>query len=778
MNIEWEKSLLISIAAMLHDVGKVLQRAGSALSDEYKRDGKIYELVLGSKDSHYHAAYSAFFMDEYIKDGSFLREKWKEHFNTDIMVTSASHHEPSNSNIPALIIQKADWISSGLDRDDYEKRESDKSYKDVTMASILNAVRLYETESCHGEYRHNIIPFSSESIFPKGDEETVKNYAACLNDFENGFKLILDELSKTKDLYRFAFALDTLCLRTMMYIPASTWSDWDEVSLYDHSKTTAAYACALWQYNCCNEKDDIKDNDTKKFLVIRGEFFGIQSFIFNKEQSSKNPSKILRGKSFYVSLLTEAAVLILIKELGLTPFNIMFNAAGAFAILAGNTDEVKKRLNEAEKKITEWLYNEYYGTVSFGISKVEAAANDITKEYFRDNVWLKLLDVMDRVKLSKFNLPDRAALFKGYIDKFNNKAVCSYCGIEPVGEDGESCEKCSKMIALGDNLAKKNTIYFYEDENGLLGKISYHFDGKKPYFLPIDINMDNGFNGVFQHHYKSYVQKDNDEVKSFEELAGKQNILGIFKADVDNLGSVFAFGLDEDDKSKITFSRINAMSRAMHYFFSYYISELAQEKEYDIYTVFAGGDDLFIIGYYKDIVKLGLDIADKFSEYTGYNPELTLSAGIAFAKPGTPVWYMADRAEAHLEGAKSVKGKGSLALFEYAGHWEDFKKGYEDFDKFIKELPEETASTGFYYKLLDFADMSIKYKSGKNPKYLMWRSRLSYMLGRLFGKESADKRENICVTLTNWIEAEPPQPQLLKALISLKLYENRGVKNE
>ena len=56
----------------------------------------------------------------------------------------------------------------------------------------------------------------------------------------------------------------------------------------------------------------------------------------------------------------------------------------------------------------------------------------------------------------------------------------------------------------------------------------------------------------------------------------------------------------------------------------------------------------------------------------------------------------------------------------------------------------------------------------------MWRSRLSYMLGRLFGKENEDKREDICVKLTTWIESNP---QLLKAMISLKLYENRGVKN-
>jgi CRISPR-associated protein Csm1 len=804
MNKERNKALLIGIAAMLHDVGKIFQRSGTALMEEYKRDKVLYSEILGSKNSHFHAAHSASFMERWFGQYPTVREMWKEHFpGTDIVITSASHHNPSSGNIPALIIQRADWIASGLDRDEYEKREEDRDYKKVKLSSVPNQVFLYKNPGSDVKYTHDIVTFSEKSIFPKkyDNSPTDDGYRTCKDELDKGFKLLLEKLYKENDLYQFTFALDTLLLRTSMYVPASTQYNYDEVSLYDHCKTTAAFAVALWQYHNKYPKTERNDNSAEKFLIVRGEFFGIQSFIFNKEQSHENPSKILRGKSFYVSLLVEAATLIFIEELSITPFNVMFNAAGSFVVIAGNTEEIRKKVDDIEEKINKWLYKRYYGMVSFGIGTVVSSAGkmkikyndktesvkDTDKKYFCD-VWVELNYEVDKKKSAKFNLPQRKALFAEYIENFSDgKKECKYCGIEPVvNKDGE-CINCSEMITLGSNLAKKNRIFFYKNSGGLFDEIRYSFNDEGGSFLSMGTDLDEGFEGIFQSHCKSHVKKDdNGDVLTFEKLAIPNNpdgteILGVLKADVDNLGAMFAFGFEDEKISKLTFSRVNALSRGMHYFFSYYISKLAEEKGYKLYTVFAGGDDLFIIGQYEDIVNFSLDITNKFEEYTGGNQELTLSAGIAFAKAGTPVWYMTESAENLLRKAKKhnneqnngVNSKGNLALFDYVGKWKEFKDGRKDFQLLMKGL--SCISTAFYYKILEFADMSIRYKDKKRPTDLMWCPRLSYLIGRMDIKD-AQTREYVCKQLYICLEENP---QLLKALVSLKLYKVRvGGMNE
>jgi CRISPR-associated protein Csm1 len=295
--------------------------------------------------------------------------------------------------------------------------------------------------------------------------------------------------------------------------------------------------------------------------------------------------------------------------------------------------------------------------------------------------------------------------------------------------------------------------------------------------------MDRSFGGMRQTHYKTYQKlSGNGSIVSFEELAGNDEgagILAALKADVDNLGAIFACGLCDEkgaQESGNTFSRFSSLSRSFHHFFSYYISRLAAEKEYKVYTVFAGGDELFIVGNFKDIVDLSLDITEKFRQYSGGNKEVTLSAGIVFCGANTPIWYMAEEAESLLGTAKTLregeKEKGRLAIADYAGKWEEFRKEKKAFEEFLGSLHKEIKSSGFFYRLLSFSDMSIntkEEKGGLKLHNLMWRPYLRYMVGRL-NKLDDDGRKSVCEKLHRWIDEKP---ELLKALVSLEIYKNR-----
>ena len=114
-----------------------------------------------------------------------------------------------------------------------------------------------------------------------------------------------------------------------------------DVSLYDHCRTTAAFASALYGYHLQNNSIDKKaiiDNNEEKFLLVTGDFYGIQDFIFSTGgETKKFRSKILRGRSFGVSVMAELAADMLCRKLNLTSFSVVFAAAGKFTLLAPNS---------------------------------------------------------------------------------------------------------------------------------------------------------------------------------------------------------------------------------------------------------------------------------------------------------------------------------------------------------------------------------------------------------------------------------------------------------
>ncbi len=96
----------------------------------------------------------------------------------------------------------------------------------------------------------------------------------------------------------------------------------------------------------------------------------------------------------------------------------------------------------------------------------------------------------------------------------------------------------------------------------------------------------------------------------FQTITGKshgRHYLGFLKADVDNLGSIFAFELrGVGDARWDTPSRIAGMSRQLDLFFTGWIEHLLEVDFADCYCVFSGGDDLFIIGPWNQILDFAL----------------------------------------------------------------------------------------------------------------------------------------------------------------------------
>ena len=163
------------------------------------------------------------------------------------------------------------------------------------------------------------------------------------------------------------------------------------------------------------------------------------------------------------------------------------------------------------------------------------------------------------------------------------------------------------------------------------------------------------------------------------------DFIGCLRMDVDDFGDLFS--------GKLTNSGIAAisnLSRSMNLFFKGYLNQICsmklgnlEKKDHpiditgkkesktngrDVSIVYAGGDDLFIVGAWDDVTELAFDINACFREFSCNNPKVHLSGGLTLHKPKFPLYQMARIAKRAEETAKrnedqSGETKNSLALF-------------------------------------------------------------------------------------------------------------------
>jgi CRISPR-associated protein Csm1 len=833
----------IAISAYLHDIGKFAERAlGKSGLDEvgFFPDGNfinsnrdLYQPHYQGRYSHSHAVYTAAFIDHFEK---FLPEqfnKGKLGLGDSFMNLSAGHHKPQTPM--QWIIAVADWVSSGFDRaefeDKYNKEIGVRDYKKTRLLTLFEGLKSdgkFLPDSLESyKYRYPLKELSPENILPQcvDTEEQIDSPQACKDYRELFFNFIsaLEKLSHKDNIPLWFDHFDSLFLIYCSHIPAaSVGYDVPDVSLYDHSKTASAIASSLYKYHQESgtlQEDAIKDDSCKKFLLIMGNFYGIQNFIFSEgANTGKASAKLLRGRSFYVSLLTELVADMICRKLQLPATSIILNSAGKFTILAYNNEKAKEVIKKVENQTNRWLIKNFFGQCSIGFSYLEASCDDFVGRRFND-LWESLSRESDKKKYSKFDLREYGGCINTYLDSFDNRVgICPFCNKRPAKKgikvkDIFCCEICHDQIYIGENIVKGNRIAVVKadfkiegeqlaepifdcyqvsfkvkgelnklsregsllkywdiaiSENGEIAKdvTAKFINGYVPKYTEKELNedaidrilagkhgekkkedlfdsMEEGIPKTF-----SYLAKMALERKEGEEKFTGVEALGILKADIDNLGFLFACGIRKD---RLTLSRLATLSRQINNFFTIFLPyQLKTDERFNnIYTLFAGGDDLFLIGPWNKIIEFSMFLNEKFKEYVCNNNEITLSAGIAVNKPATPVITLAESSEEALEKSKN-SGKDRITIFGECVEWEKFKELEEIKKMFENWLESEIINSAMLFRLNEFIEMKKKEDSVMADKVvnvedmecLKWHSRFKYTVVRNTGKNlKGDEKE-------------------------------------
>lgn len=822
MNRLLASSCRVAFAALIHDIGKFTQRAKLPISiDQLDSHKQLYCPFNQEKGfhTHLHAAYTAFSIDQIesllpdlIKEQTFPFVSRSENSYQDItdslINAAAAHHRPDS--FLQWIIATADRVASGFEREEFEKyNQTDENEKAPSTKNHYQARLLTLFEQLNKSNKNsnqdmvycyplklqspsNIFPLARIASEPTENTTAQQEYMHLWNSFVDGLKAIPASHRQKWDLWLDHFDTAYQCFTSS--IPSATaFGVKPEVSLYDHSKTTAALATALWRWH---EENNLTDNsqvgdlknrenswNQEKFLLIQGDFFGIQDFIFaGGAQTNKKSAKLLRGRSFQVSLFTELAALKILQACDLPSTSQIINAAGKFLIVAPNTEKIKKALFEVQQEFNQWFIQHTYGLIGLGIATQAASCNDFIGDKFKV-LQQNLFAQLEKTKLQRLDLTESTSSVQNVQYPYGDCQLNSYFPADSenryslLSEDQINigkflttkdriliCNQEADITNTGKTKALKVPVFGYniiftdsEDETGKFGELAkankiYRF---WDFSLANNVN-DTLWNGYARRYINAYIPLFNEAdsytsekyknveenveigaIKTFDFIAcedrvlnstDKQNYVGqsalmTLKGDVDNLGLLFQQGLQTP-----TFAKMAALSRQVNQFFSLWLPAFCAEKYPNTYTVFAGGDDFFLIGPWYSIQKLATEMQQAFQRYVANNETIHFSVGMVMTKVGTPVPMLGEMAEEALENAKAVDGKNAATIYQIPVQWSKWHKLLE-LEAEIQRLAEDyQLSTSYLYSLIHFCYQAENVEN--NIENTMWRSRFYYKTSR------------------------------------------------
>lgn len=819
-----EKEILIK-GALLHDIGKVCYRTGKRIN---------------------HSKLGGDFLEQYLKSNEETERLLNcvRYHHKDYLQKAKL-----DKNDLAYIVYEADNIASGMDRRENEGEEKGFDPK-LNLDSIFSV--FYSDKEIQVANKYPLIYKDINKAFnyPRKDISlaTNSNYEALLNKIkshfitkdisqisinqllqilEEGFSYVPSSTNRAEvcDISLYVHSKITSAVASCMKLY------FDEQQIQDYKKY------------CFNSGSKIFRNE-KIYLLISGDISGIQDFIYTIP--SKGALKTLRGRSLYIDLLLEEFIDEYLEQIGLSRANVLYSGGGHFYILAPNIEDTKKAIDKLQAKMNRWLMENIGINLYLAIGTAECSANNLMKSEAQGNLFAIVNKKLKDDKTIRYSKDEDFLehIFNVEKEEDTAKKECNICHnlvdkLWKYNSDEEiACEFCLNLYKLGQDILTQDLVFVISEEK-IDGGIKIFGKDKDLYMYAVNIEDIDMFKGKILRIYSKNnllendlairlyladysAKNENDEVMTFDDLAKSScktdkgiKRLGVLRLDIDDLGIAFSSGF-VSDKDKIednlryaTLSRCADLSKDISMFFKVAINKICagdltgcvdfEEKAFNIFgiakakkrkinIIYAGGDDLFLVGAWDEVLEVAIDINRAFKQFT--NGKLTLSAGMAMFSPTYPISKMAEIAGLLVQMSKSKKDKNSIALFgmetnlkangqlecKHIYTWADFemkvckeKMNYLlarlsfDGDKFNKL----SVGKSLIYRLMDLIQLADEDKLNI--------ARFAYVLARMQPKQDKDEQkrkvyEDFVSKMYQWINNNEDKKQLATALNLLVYY--------
>lgn len=755
----------IYIASLFHDIGKFWQRAASLKTQ--------------------HQYLSMLFVSERMQNNS-ISIYTRYHHQKDLDAAILNKTISGKDALFAQIVCLADSIAS-MERSWYESIKDESGQKRMPLEqktawslkaqeSIFNKIHLhFNTDRvktnyqpiCHltpdkYEYVHEDIKYQTRPLFTEG-------YEVFWDQFNEE---ISQELKKESGGN--LTAIYYLLKKYLWCIPSSYFLHHPDISLFEHSRLTAAIAVCMydfWEQKTKNvwegiKPTDIKQNKEEQFLLVTADLSGIQDFLYNI--AHMGALKALKGRSYFLQHLMDAIARKILERLDLFEANMIYSSGGKFYLLLPNLPQTRKILSEVKEEINQFLLRKYHGEIAVIFAEKSLAIIDFRPGEISER-WDELSQELERNKLRRFSSQMTTNYFKPDEIPYGRVKLCWATSTELAAnsffEKQDRHKKPLREKGLFFNQIKHDDKYFYEFteeideeiidtgnwiqeeqyESQIIGQKLKGLKGERSIVSIIyneiedAIQKDKPINFLdwesFDVDYRirfpkapklAYLLNDDDfselpadargwkfyagnwhpmqgdEAADFSDLAkGSTGIkrLAVLRMDVDNLGLVFKEGINDgkpDEKGRTRsiapFSRIVQLSNMLDFFFSGYLNKLyclywspdegvhsscelkGELIRNGIQIIYAGGDDLNIVGKWNMIPDIALWIQEQFQKFTGFNPDMGISAGIALFSEKYPLFKVAEIAGDAEARAKRNPGKNAITFLDHTCNWENYRE--------------------------------------------------------------------------------------------------------
>ena len=604
----------------------------------------------------------------------------------------------------------------------------------------------------------------------------------------NNINAVLDDISLA-DLWfgRFCEVLEN----DLTYMPGSLLDP--DISLFDQAKLCAAFA--LCMSFAGSEKND-------QFILYSMDFSGIQDFIYTIQ--SKGALKTLRARSFYLEILMENAIDDILDDIGVCRLNVLYAGGGHSYMILPNDESVISKLEAYNQTLNDWLVDTF--DISLFVGHGYQSCNANTLRNIPEGSYSELFRSVSRCisahKAKRYSASQILRMNNRQKEDYTRE--CNVCHRIGNLNDKNECSICSAIRLFSNDILYNNYFVVDNDPVGIPLPGNKYLNGYKS--SPEGAETKRSYRKRKSDYDGSYGLWIGDYTsgRTLEEMAddaktkGCIDRIGIIRADVDNLGSTISMGFDKTVGGNIM--RTIALSRQLTLFFKSHINHILSNPKFDLgknasdsgrnaSICYSGGDDMFVVGEWDDIIGFAIDISNAFDKFT--QGTLSISAGIGIYDSKYPISRIAIETEDLEDYSKKLPGKRAVTLLDDGkrrnvtdddGHafsvpdgtytWTEFEQSVMG-DKF-GELTgffckSKSRGMNFMYRLLDLV---------RNQDERINFARFVYVLSRLEpGPDSPPEEKTLykqfAGKMTEWINNTNDRRQL-KTAMTLYSYLTRN----